>query len=166
LTGLGGTETAVARANGPRLDAAKPELQLRQLRARQEVQHSQTHREPPGTFAPEHTMNCQILAKRIQVLEPKADTREVARTCLLLSNSVDSLDQLSSDRDLMEAWRELSLKLQLATDQHAAMTEELQQLASSNPEQFNKEQIWVLIRAIKVQSQVLQLYLGEPAPDI
>jgi hypothetical protein len=111
-------------------------------------------------------MNCQTLAERIQRLEPMADPREVARTCLLLTNSVDSLDQLGSNQALLEAWRELSLRLQLATDQHAAMTEELEQLARSDPEGFSKDQIWILIRAIKVQSQVLQLYLGEPALDI
>jgi hypothetical protein len=111
-------------------------------------------------------MNCHHLAERIQHLEPGADIREVARTCLLLCNMVDSLDELSGERRLMEAWRELSLKLQLATDQHAAMTEELEQLAHSDPENFSKQQIWILIRAIKVQSQVLQLYLGEPAMDI
>lgn len=111
-------------------------------------------------------MNCQTLADKIQTLEPSADLREVARTCLLLSNAVPGLDDLVDSNKLEEAWREMNLKLQLATDQHAAMTEELEQLASSNPEQFNKEQVWVLIRAIKVQSQILQLYLGEPALDV
>jgi hypothetical protein len=111
-------------------------------------------------------INCQTLAARIQALEPAADVREVARTCLLLSNTLDSLETLSDDKELATAWRELSLKLQVATDQHAAMTEELEELAQSDPDAFNKEQVWVLIRAIKVQSQVLQLYLGEPALDI
>jgi hypothetical protein len=45
--------------------------------------------------------------------------------------------------------------LQLATDQHAAMTQELEDLAASDPSSFSQDQIWVLIRAIKVQSQVL-----------
>jgi hypothetical protein len=111
-------------------------------------------------------MNCQTLAEQIQTLEPSADLREVARTCLLLSNSVQGLDELTNPSRLEEAWREMNLRLQLATDQHAAMTEELEQLAQSNPEEFNKEQVWVLIRAIKVQSQILQLYLGEPALDV
>ncbi len=111
-------------------------------------------------------IDCKTLAARIQTLEPGADVREVARTCLLLTNTLESLDALEDDKALATAWRELSLKLQLATDQHAAMTEELEQLAQSNPGQFNKEQVWVLVRAIKVQSQVLQLYLGEPALDI
>jgi hypothetical protein len=42
------------------------------------------------------------------------------------------------------------------------MTEELEQIAGASPESFTLEQIWVLIRAIKVQSQVLQLYVGQP----
>ena len=111
-------------------------------------------------------MNCQTLAERIQTLEPQTPAREVARTCLLLSNSVAELEELESNDHLLTAWREMNLKLQLATDQHAAMTEELEDLAKSDPEAFSHEQIWVLIRAIKVQSQILQLYLGEPALDI
>jgi hypothetical protein len=71
-----------------------------------------------------------------------------------------------SDEDILtEAWREAGLKLQLATDQHAAMTEELESLARSDPRRFSPEQIWVLIRAIKVQSQILQLYVGQPVLD-
>jgi hypothetical protein len=45
------------------------------------------------------------------------------------------------------------------------MTAELEELAQSNPQQFTLEQIWTLIRAIKVQSQVLQLYVGKPQPE-
>lgn len=111
-------------------------------------------------------MNLQTLAERIQSLDPSAEIRDVARTCLLLSNSLDKLGELNDLSKLEDAWREMNLRLQLATDQHAAMTEELESLARSNPEAFNKEQIWVLVRAIKVQSQVLQLYLGEPALDV
>jgi hypothetical protein len=55
----------------------------------------------------------------------------------------------------------MGLRLQAATDQHAAMTEELESLARSDPRKFTPEQIWVLIRAIKVQSQILQLYVGD-----
>ncbi len=41
------------------------------------------------------------------------------------------------------------------------MTEELEVIANCDPRDFTAEQIWVLIRAIKVQSQVLQLYVGQ-----
>lgn len=106
-------------------------------------------------------MNCQDLAGRIQRLQPEADARDVARLCLLLVNSTDDVGKLSDDQLLTAAWREMGLRLQAATDQHAAMTEELESLAKSEPQRFTPDQIWILIRAIKVQSQILQLYVGE-----
>lgn len=108
-------------------------------------------------------MNCQELAGRIEKLQPEADTRDVARLCLLLSNSVDTVEQLVDEDMLSDAWKETGLRLQAATDQHAAMTEELDNLARSDPRKFTPDQIWILIRAIKVQSQILQLYVGSPA---
>jgi hypothetical protein len=111
-------------------------------------------------------MNCQELAQRIQDLQPSASAQDVARLCLLLANQTESLEQLSEATVLESAWQETGLKLQAATDQHAAMTQELESLANSDPEQFSKDQIWVLIRAIKVQSQVLQMYVGHAALDV
>ena len=111
-------------------------------------------------------MNCTDLAKRIEEIRPEADARDVARLCLLLSNSASNIDRLEEKSKLASAWKEMDLRLQAATDQHAAMTEELECLARSDPQKFNPEQIWILIRAIKVQSQILQLYVGDPALDV
>jgi hypothetical protein len=111
-------------------------------------------------------MNCQELAARIERLEPNALPRDVARLCLLLTNLVDDTSELDNEGRLRDAWQDMGLKLQAATDQHAAMTEELEELAKSDPQSFTPEQIWVLLRAIKVQTQVLQLYLGLPALDV
>jgi len=111
-------------------------------------------------------MKCTDLAERIERFRPGADPRDVARLCLLLSNSAEDIDLLAEDARLAEAWKEMDLRLQAATDQHAAMTEELESLARSDPQRFTPDQIWVLIRAIKVQSQILQLYVGEPALDV
>ena len=111
-------------------------------------------------------MNCAELARQIEQIQPGASPQDVARLCLLLTNSVDNLDALREQRALQDAWKRTGLQLQLATDQHAAMTQELEQLASSDPEKFTQEQIWVLIRAIKVQSQVLQMYVGHPWIDV
>jgi hypothetical protein len=111
-------------------------------------------------------MKCQELAARIERLQPQAMPRDVARLCLLLSNSVPDLGQLDDDRRLAEIWQTMGMRLQAATDQHAAMTEELEALAQADPNQFSMDQIWVLIRAIKVQSQVLQLYVGQAALDL
>jgi hypothetical protein len=110
-------------------------------------------------------MNCQCLAARIERLHGGALPRDVARLCLLLANGVEDLNDLEDDGLLTRAWHDMSLRLQAATDQHAAMTEDLERLATTDPADFTPDQIWVLIRAIKVQSQVLQLYVGQPRVD-
>jgi hypothetical protein len=107
-------------------------------------------------------MNCHQLAERIERLRPAAHPQDVARLCLLLSNAVDNVDLLTDEHYLAQAWQETGLRLQAATDQHAAMTEELEELAGLGPEDFGEHEIWILIRAIKVQSQILQMYVGQP----
>lgn len=114
----------------------------------------------------QNTMTCTELAQQIERLQPKASPQDVARLCLLLVNTVDDLGQLRDQRALQDAWKRTGLKLQVATDQHAAMTEELEKLAASDPQRFTQDQIWVLIRAIKVQSQVLQMYVGHALLDV
>jgi hypothetical protein len=111
-------------------------------------------------------MNCQLLAENIQKLQPEASAQDVARLCLLLANKSEDLAEFQEAEKLRNAWSEVGMKLQAATDQHAAMTEELEDLARSDPEKFSRDQIWVLIRAIKVQSQVLQMYVGQPLLDV
>jgi hypothetical protein len=111
-------------------------------------------------------MKCTDLARRIEELRPDADIRDVARLCLLLSNSRDNLETFTDEPTLTSAWKEMDLRMQAATDQHAAMTDELESLARSDPKKFDPEQIWILIRAIKVQSQILHFYLGQPALDV
>ncbi|OHB80428.1 MAG: hypothetical protein A2W31_00580 [Planctomycetes bacterium RBG_16_64_10] len=111
-------------------------------------------------------MKCRDLAERIEQIQPQATPQEVARLCLLLTNAVEDLDSLADTSALTEAWKEMCLRLQAATDQHEAMTDELEALARSDPKKFTLDQIWVLIRAIKVQSQILQLYVEHPVLDV
>ncbi len=111
-------------------------------------------------------MKCTELAQEIEKIQPQAAPQDVARLCLLLTNEVENLDNLRERKSLQEAWKRMGLQLQLATDQHAAMTQELEDLAASDPDSFSQDQIWILIRAIKVQSQVLQMYVGHPWLDI
>jgi hypothetical protein len=111
-------------------------------------------------------MTCAELAQRIERMQPSATPQDVARLCLLLTNSVDELEGLREPVSLGAAWKRTGLQLQAATDQHAAMTAELEALAASDPKSFDQDQIWVLIRAIKVQSQVLQMYVGHPLLDV
>ncbi len=111
-------------------------------------------------------MHIQELVQKLLTDHPTSDPIETIQTCLVVLNSVENLDCLDSSQDLDLACRRASLKLQVASDQHAAMAAELEALAASDPAQFSSEQIWTLVRAIKVQSQVLQLYLGEAALDV
>ncbi len=111
-------------------------------------------------------MKCRDLAEQIELLQPRASARDVARLCLLLTNSVADLDSLRDTETLKRQWRAMNLKLQAATDQHAAMTEELDRITHGDPEACTAQQVWALIRAIKVQSQILQLYVGEAAIDV
>jgi hypothetical protein len=111
-------------------------------------------------------MRCHALAEHIEWLEPAASPQDVSRLCLLLTNTHADLDELDDASRLKDAWKDASLKLQFATDQHAAMTQELEELASSDPAKYSRDQVWVLIRAIKVQSQILQLYAGQSALDV
>jgi hypothetical protein len=110
-------------------------------------------------------MNCQQLAARIETMQPGVTPRDAARLCLLLSNYASDIDRLDDEATFNEAWQHVGLRLQAATDQHAAITEELVELAAGAPQNYSPDQTWVLIRAIKVQSQVLGLYLGQPQPD-
>jgi hypothetical protein len=114
----------------------------------------------------QQSMTCAELAQQIERLQPNAVAQDVARLCLLLTNSVEDLESLRRPRELHDAWKRTGLQLQVATDQHAAMTQELEDLAASDPESFTRDQIWILIRAIKVQSQVLQMYVGHQLLDV
>ena len=119
-----------------------------------------------------------LSGRRREPLEETADTVRTLRREDILSvvkvlvelkdgrGEIDDIDHLNEEEELTQAWQEMGIRLQAATDQHAAMTEELEALASSDPTKFSKDQIWILIRAIKVQSQVLQLYVGQAVLDV
>lgn len=107
-------------------------------------------------------MQCQRLAERISELNPEMPAVEVARLCLLILNSHPTESDFDDDQ-LRRHCKSARFRLKAAADQHAAMTAELDALCSDGPQQFDPDQIWTLVRAIKVQSQVLDLYTDQPA---
>jgi hypothetical protein len=109
------------------------------------------------------TMTCYELAEKIERLQPEASPCEVARLCLLLCNYIDDIDELDDEQRLSQAWHDMLVRLEALTDQHAAMTADLEDLSRDSPSSLTIDQIMVLIRAIKVQSQVVQLYVGKPS---
>jgi hypothetical protein len=106
------------------------------------------------------SMTCRDLAARIEEVDPSAMPRDVARLCLLMANHVDDFEELDDDRRLSAAWQEMGIRLQAASDQHAAMAEELQDVAQCDATQLTPAHVRILLRAIKIQSQILQLYVG------
>ena len=111
-------------------------------------------------------MNCSELAAQLQAENPGAQPNQIARQCLMLLNNVDDSTELDQPSIYSEVSSDTRIAFQAATDQHAAMTQELEELACSDPREFSPDQIWILVRAIKVQSQVLQMYVGHPVLDV
>ena len=106
-------------------------------------------------------MKLSNIVEKIESQAPEIDSLEVARVATLMASSFEDMTPLEDGDLFHEIWDEITLRLTAASDQHAAVTEELQELAESDPKDFTRDQIWVLIRAIKVQSQILRLYVGD-----
>jgi len=107
-------------------------------------------------------MTCQEIARHLADLHPEMSQAQIAQLCLLVlrSNGPELLDDQAS---VAKAARAATFRLDAATDQHAAMTSELEAIFGEGPVRFSADQIWTLLRAVKVQSQLLELYAGMPA---
>lgn len=108
-------------------------------------------------------MTCHELAQRLSELRRDLGPLEVARLTLLILSQCEDPERLSDDSELLSAWKHAAFRLEAATDQHAAVAQELDQLCAAGPLQFTPDQLWILLRAVKVQSQVLELYTDQPA---
>lgn len=105
-------------------------------------------------------MRFSQVVKRIETLRPECSRTDVAHLSVLALHIATCDDDLVDDERLAELITGMSLRLNQASDQHAAVTDELRELAQSDPKEFKREQIWTLIRAINVQDQLLQMYAG------
>ena len=105
-------------------------------------------------------MNCSELAQKIESVYPDADPLEVARMTALICSSVKDRSRLNQRSAFLDAWQDATLRIQAATDQHSAVAAEMAQLSDLDPRSITPEQAWVLIRAIKVQTQLLKCYIG------
>jgi hypothetical protein len=104
-------------------------------------------------------MELQQLLERVQQLQPGVDAIAHSRTLLMLTIVEPRLSRFQDESYLQRQFQSIQLRLQAATDQHAAVADELDELASSNPCDFSPKHVWTLIRAIKVQSRILDMYL-------
>ena len=99
------------------------------------------------------------LIQQLEAIEPNMPPSHTARLLLLLVQACsDSLDELVDEASIVRRLRPIELQLQSAQDQESAVAEELDQLASSHPAEFSPSHVWTLIRALKVQKQIIDLY--------
>jgi hypothetical protein len=108
-------------------------------------------------------MTCQQLAARIESLDPTLSPCDVARLCLLVLNQKLPPESFETDEGLEKVWRNSVFRLELAADQHAAVSEELESFGVDGPVSFSPDQLWMLLRAVKVQSQILDMYIDQPS---
>lgn len=108
-------------------------------------------------------MTCHELAKRLSSLQPELSQVDVARLCLLILSQCEPGETFEDDDVLRSAWQNASFRLEASADQHGAVADELDQMCANGPIDFSPDQLWVLLRAVKVQSQLLELYTDQPA---
>lgn len=108
-------------------------------------------------------MTCHEIAQRLSALNPELSQVDIARLSLMILAQSEDPESLREDFVLIEAWRSATFRLESASDQHAAVANELDAMCESGPIQFTPDQLWILLRAVKVQSQILELYTDQPA---
>ncbi len=105
-------------------------------------------------------MNAQQLTQRLASLRPDAGPVDQLRLAFLVALQSEDLDRLEDEAVLAADCRKVELLVSATADQHAAVTDELDGLASATPCDFSPDHLWTLVRALKVQNQILHLYLG------
>ena len=108
-------------------------------------------------------MNCQTLAERISDIDPTMQPIDVARLCLLILNQDPPEATLQDNEALETLWKQTVFRLEAVADQHGAVSRELVAFGEDSPVNFTPDQLWMLLRAVKVQGQVLEMYAGEPS---
>lgn len=106
-------------------------------------------------------MKCHELAEQLSQDRPELSPVEIARLCLILLNATTDNEHLRDRDQRMDAWQSASFRFEAAADQHAAIAEELNDLFGDEPTAFQPDQLWALVRAVKVQSQMLELYTDQ-----
>lgn len=111
-------------------------------------------------------MDTMRLLQQVHKALPDASPAESLRMAMLLCQAVEDIDELADATTFERLLQNCTLQLAIHEDQHAAIAGDLDSLASTEPCQFNVQHLWTLIRAIKVQSQLLAFYLGPQAKSL
>lgn len=100
------------------------------------------------------------LYDRVERQFPALDHLSCARLCLLIIRE-HGLDSRQLDKqELQSVGKRLRWKFDQASDQYDAVTAELKSMAASKPSSFGQDQVWTLLRALKIQDQLLKMHIG------
>ena len=111
-------------------------------------------------------MRLTNLIERIHQELPNTSDRQVACLAMLLCDRDSNFKCLDSEDEFSTLLGEIQLRMQSIDDQHAAVAFELDQLALTQPCEFEPKHVWTLIRAIKVQSQFVDMLTGVRAEQL
>ena len=100
------------------------------------------------------------LYDQVERLFPSLDPSACAQLCLLISREQGPNCRGLNQQELLQIGKRLRLKLDQAADQYDAVTDELKTMAASKQSTFRQDQVWVLLRAIKIQDQLLKMHTG------
>jgi hypothetical protein len=103
------------------------------------------------------------LIEKLQLQLPMANDRRIACFAMLMCDRDPRLSFLESQSEFHTLLEEIQIKMQSIDDQHAAVASELDELAATQPCEFQPKHVWTLIRAIKVQCQFVDLLTGATA---
>ena len=106
-------------------------------------------------------MNAEHLVHEVQALMPNATRFEVLRVACLVG-AESGADDLQAAAGLPQLVHDVCSRWKATFDQFAAVSHELSAIGRFDPCRFSQQQLWALLRSIKVHSQLLQLYTGRP----
>jgi len=99
-------------------------------------------------------MNLLNLLSSTQALRPASNDQQLIRLMLVMLVS----NQQITEESLPECLIIAEQSMRMIEDQTAAVAEELDSVALSQPSEFSPSHIWTLLKAIRVQKQMFDLY--------
>lgn len=111
-------------------------------------------------------MRLNQLIERLQDRLPKVCDRQIACFAMLICDRDPQLVCLNDQKELSMLLDEIQLRMHSIDDQHAAVAMELDELALTQPCEFNPKHVWTLIRAIKVQSMFVDMLTGARTEEV
>jgi hypothetical protein len=98
------------------------------------------------------------LAAKIERLQPELGPHEVALGCLVLPKFVENIEAFDDEQQLGEALQRATMQFRSVADQHQGINEDLEALANREAGEFRAEDVLKLLRAVHVQTQMLQFF--------